>query len=212
VPTHGTVIVGVTGPLAAGKSALSQCLAGLGARVIDVDGLGHRVLATSEVAAEVVRAFGAAMTGSEGTLDRAAMARVVFADAGARRRLEAIVHPAVRRVIDREVAEARSAGTAAVVIDCALLFESGLDAMCDVVVDVDAPREVRLARAAQNRGWDEAEVARREAAQLPAAEKASRSDRVVVNDGDRAHLEDEARALFEEIARGSVPRDATRRG
>jgi dephospho-CoA kinase len=209
VTSPPTPVIGITGPVAAGKSALSGRLASIGARVIDVDGLGHRALDTPQVRDEVVAAFGKGVLAADGSVDRARLAREAFSGGGPRTRLEAIVHPHVRRAIDEEIRRAVLAGAAAVVVDCALLFESGLDAMCDFTVAVDAPEPVRLARALAAHGWDEAEVGRRMAAQLTPASKKARADRLVVNDGDSARLDDEARAILEEAltrTRASEPR------
>jgi dephospho-CoA kinase len=170
--------------------------------VIDVDRLGHAALADGDVKAAVIRAFGAAVAAADGSLDRRALARVAFADDDSRRRLEAIVHPVVRVRIDAEIRRARADGAPLVVVDCALLFESGLDAICDCTVDVDAPEPLRLARAEAAHGWGAAETRLRESAQLSAQEKRSRADKVVVNDGDEARLSDEARAIFETVRHG----------
>lgn len=184
--------------------------AALGARRIDVDGLGHDVLAAAAVRDAVVAAFGRGVLAADGSLDRRALARVAFADEAARRRLEAVVHPEVRRRIDADVAAARAAGAPLIVMDCALLFESGLDAICDATLTVDAPESVRFARARAAHGWDEAEVRRREAAQFPAHEKRARAGRVLVNDGNEARLDVEAREVFETMLRGD-PVAAARR-
>jgi dephospho-CoA kinase len=199
-------IVGVTGPVAAGKSALSRRLAGLGGRVIDADALGRKALTTPEVRRAVVVAFGDAVLAKDGSLDRAALAARVFADEAARRRLEGIVHPVVRVWIDMELAAAAREGAPFVVVDCALLFESGLDSLCEETVAVDAPADARRARALAAHGWDEAEVRRREAAQLPAHEKRARADRVVVNDGGEERLEEAARAIVESLPRAGAAR------
>ncbi|VAX40436.1 hypothetical protein MNBD_PLANCTO03-1203 [hydrothermal vent metagenome] len=97
------------------------------------------------------------------------------------------------------IAEARAAGAPAVVLDAPLVFEAGLDAECDAVVFVEASRDIRLARVRETRGWDEAELARREKVQLPLDEKADRSDYCVVNDADAAHLRVEARRILDQI-------------
>src|SRR5262245_36248039 len=99
-------VLGVTGAVAAGKSALSRLLAALGADVIDVDRLGHDVLATPEVRDAVVRTFGRSVRAADRSLDRAALARLAFASDGARRHLEEIVHPAVRTLVDARLGEA----------------------------------------------------------------------------------------------------------
>ncbi len=167
-----------------------------------MDGLGHQVLTGPGVRDAVVAAFGRGVIAADGSIDRRALARVAFADESARVRLEAIVHPAVRLRIDAEIAAARTSGAPLIVMDCALLFESGLDSICDATLAVDAPEIVRLARARAAHGWDESEVRRRTAAQLPANEKCARAGRVFVNDGDEARLDVEAREMFETMLRG----------
>lgn len=203
-------VLGVTGAVAAGKSALSRLLAALGADVVDVDGLGHEVLATPEVRDAVVREFGRSVRAADRSIDRAALARVAFASDGARRHLEDIVHPAVRKLVDARLAASKAP---LVVLDCALLFEGGLDALCDRTTAVEAPERDRFARALAAHGWDEDEVRRRMAAQLPPAEKSARADDVVVNDGDEGRLADRARALYESLVRdgGAGPARRTTR-
>jgi dephospho-CoA kinase len=199
-------IVGITGAPAAGKSAFARRLSDLGAAVIDVDALGHDALARPRVRDAVVQAFGASALASDGSLDRRALARIAFASDAARVRLEGIVHPVVRQALAQRIDAARASGAPLVALDCALLFEGGLDGLCDLVVAVDAPEPLRLARAQARHGWDADEVARRMRGQLPAEEKRARADRVVVNDGDESRLEDEARAVFEELGREAPAR------
>jgi dephospho-CoA kinase len=179
--------------------------------VIDVDGLGHEALADEEVRAAVAREFGARVAAADGSLDREKLARVAFASDESRRKLESIVHPVVRSRIDAEIRRARADRAPLVVVDCALLFESGLDADCGSTVVVDAPEPIRLARAASARGWSADETRRRAAAQLTAEEKRARADRVVVNDGDEARLAREAQAVFEAVVRGDPADAGTRR-
>lgn len=196
------LVLGITGAVASGKSALSRRLAALGADVIDVDGLGHEVLATPEVRDAVVRQFGRSVRASDRSLDRAALARVAFASESSRKHLEEIVHPVVRRLVDARIEAARASDAPLVVLDCALLFEGALDALCDRTVAVEAPEPVRLARALAAHGWDADEVRRRMAAQLPPEEKRARADDAVVNDGDEARLADAARTLYDRLVRG----------
>jgi dephospho-CoA kinase len=206
-------VLGVTGALAAGKSALSRLLAALGADVIDVDRLGHDVLATPEVRDAVVRTFGRSVRAADRSLDRAALARLAFASESARQHLEEIVHPAVRTLVHDRIAAARTARAPLVVLDCALLFEGGLDALCDRTVAVEAPEPARLARALAAHEWDADEVRRRMAAQLTPEEKSARADDVVRNDGDEARLEAAARSLYEKLVRdgGAGPARRTTR-
>ena len=124
---HRAVRIGITGPIGCGKSQVARWLADLGAAVVDADDVARAMTAPGGPAHDaVVSHFGPAVTTSDGTLDRAALARVVFADPDRLRELEAIVHPAVRPRILAAVDAADAAGVAAVVIEAIKLVEGGL--------------------------------------------------------------------------------------
>jgi len=209
---HPVPVLGLTGAVGAGKSTVAALAAAEGCAVLDVDRMGRDALGDGAVAAAVAAALGAGVLDAAGNVDRARVASVVFADEAARRRVEAIVHPHVRRTLDAALATARGAARTsplrAIVVDCALLFEGGLERLCDVTVVVEAPDAVREARLARDRGWDAGESARRAAAQLSPAEKRARADRVLANDGDREALRLRTRELLDELA--PTRRDAAR--
>lgn len=192
--------VGLTGNIASGKTAVATVWRRLGAPVLDADVLAREAVEPgSPGLAAVVAAFGAGVLEASGALDRAAVRRIVFGDADARRRLEAIVHPEVARL--REVAEAELArgGARIVVHDIPLLFEVGAERGMDMVVFVDAPEEVRLGRLLRDRALPEEEARAMIAAQMPAAEKRTRADLVIDNDGTLAELARKAEAAWAEI-------------
>jgi dephospho-CoA kinase len=135
------MVVGLTGRYCAGKDTVARIFATRGFRVIDVDGLGHAALA--EKAAEVSAALGPSVLRRDGSVDRRAVARVVFGDPAALRRLEAIVHPAMVERVRASIA----AIPGDVVVNAAVLQRMGLVPHCDAVVWVTAPAPVRLARA-----------------------------------------------------------------
>jgi dephospho-CoA kinase len=202
-------VIGLVGGVGAGKSAVASKMGELGCLVIDADAAARQVLERSDVAARLVEWWGADVLGADGKVDRAKVSGIVFSDPEQRRRLESLVHPLVRADREREIARAAAEGMRAVVIDAPLLFEAGTDRMCDSIVFVDSPREQRVARV-RARGWDEAELARREAAQMPLSEKQARCDQVIMNDGSLAELgRDAERAL--ERASELVARGASRR-
>ncbi|HVJ67257.1 MAG TPA: dephospho-CoA kinase [Caulifigura sp.] len=181
------VIVGVVGGIGSGKSAVCRWVAERDSsiRVIDADRDGHRALEIPSVKADLLKAFGAGIFGSDGSLVRAALAHRVFGDTldrqAARQQLEGIVHPAIARLCDDQLSELSSSGqTAAVLIDAALLLEAGWRGRCDAVVFVDTPRNLRLERV-HARGWTEDELARREASQWPLERKKAEADFVVDN-------------------------------
>lgn len=191
----GPLVIGLVGGIGAGKSAVARALARLGCVVYDADAEVRRVLARPEVRDELARWWGPGVIAG-GAVDRSAVARIVFADAGERRRLESLIHPLLReaRAVLRD--QAARQGAPALVVDAPLLFEAGVDAECDAVVFVEAPLGVRLSRVS-SRGWDAGELARRESAQWPLDEKKRRADAVIVNDAGQAELDERARALLD---------------
>ncbi len=157
--------IGITGPIGCGKSTVAAWLAARGAVVVDADVVARAVTAPGEPAHDAVLArFGDAVRAPDGTLDRAALARVVFADPAALRELEALVHPAVRVRILAAMAAADAAGSPAVVVEAIKLVEGGLADACDEVWLVDCRPEVQRARLL-GRGADPDDVERRIGAQ-----------------------------------------------
>ncbi len=188
-PSEGKALVlGLAGGIGAGKSAVAAEFARRGCVVIDSDAEAKAALDRPEVREQLRRWWGERVIGAGGRVDRAAVAAIVFDDESQRRRLESLVHPLVRARRAELVREAASRGAEVVVVDAPLLFEAGVDAECDAVVFVDAPREVRLERVRASRGWDQAEVDRRERAQMPLEEKRRRSRYGIVNTGGLSDL------------------------
>lgn len=178
-------LVGILGGIASGKSLVAGQLAALGARVVSADALAHEVLEYDEVKQMARERWGDVVIGPGGRVDRAAVARIVFAPtaeaARERKVLESWTHPEVGRLIrERVEALVHDPSVAAVVLDVPLMLESGWNRFCDRMLFVDAPREARLARAVA-RGWSEEDFDRREAAQPPLAEKRAAADFVIDN-------------------------------
>ncbi|MBM4104745.1 MAG: dephospho-CoA kinase [Phycisphaerae bacterium] len=183
----GPPVIGLAGSIGAGKSTVAAILAEAGCVVSDSDRLAREVLADPACAAELASWWGPSVLDASGAVDRAAVARIVFARPEERTRLERLVHPRIHERRARAFAAAPP-GTPALVIDAPLLFEVGLDRECDRTILVDAPRELRLARVRSSRGWDEAELRRREESQWPLDRKRRAAHHVLVNDADLASL------------------------
>lgn len=177
-------IVGLLGGVASGKSLVARQLAALGAAVLDADRAGHEVLRLPQVEAAARARWGDAVFGPDGRIDRARLARVVFADppAGAPQReyLEQLTHPEIGKLLARQAEAMAASGIRVAVVDAPLLLEAGWDKLCDTLLFVDAPREARLARALA-RGWTKEEFAAREGAQESPDGKRARADVVVDN-------------------------------
>ncbi|HET9732657.1 MAG TPA: dephospho-CoA kinase [Acidimicrobiales bacterium] len=185
------ILVGLTGGIGSGKSTVSGMLAERGAVVIDADLVAREVQSPGGAAYEaLVERFGPGVLLADGTLDRPALAQVVFADDAARRDLNAIVHPAVGRVMAERMAE--HAGTDHVVIlDIPLLVEGNQARSYSGVVVVDCPVEVAVARLVGQRGMAEADARARIAAQATREQRLAVADHVIDNGGDLAHLTSE---------------------
>ena len=185
------LLVGLTGGIATGKSTVAAMFRSLGCPVIDADVLAREVVEPGEPAlADIVREFGTGVLAPDGRLDRKALAAVVFADAGRRRRLEAITHPRIRERLASRLAALAGAGFGGVVIfDAAVIVESGAYRQMDRLVVVIADEATQLARLRARDGLDEEEARRRIASQMPLAEKAKLADHVIDNSGDRAATE-----------------------
>ena len=192
--------IALTGNIASGKSAVADEWRRRGVAVIDADELAREAVApgTSGLAA-VVAAFGDDVLRPDGTLDRDALRAIVFADAGARGHLEAIIHPEVARLRTEREAALEREGVPLVVNVIPLLFEVGLEDAFDEVVLVDAPEAVRLARLVERRGLEEGEATRMIEAQLPAAAKRARATFVIENDGTLEDLRAAARRVLHEL-------------
>ena len=193
-----TVRIGLTGPIGCGKSTVAAWLAARGAVVIDADAIARQVTDEPTVRAAIAAAFGPAVVGPDGGLDRGALAATVFGDSDALARLEALTHPHVRGPIEAEVAAAEAQGAPAVVIEAIKLVEGGLAAACDEVWLVTCDPASQAARLA-GRGVPAADAARRVAAQGDIRERlAPEATRVLVTDGAPDDVRPAALEAYEE--------------
>jgi len=190
----GVLRIGLTGGIGAGKSAVARLLAGHGAVVIDADAVAREVVEPGSRGLDaVVAEFGPQVRGADGRLDRARLASIVFADTGARRRLNAIVHP----LVGKRTAELLAAAPpqAVVVHDVPLLVENDLARHYDLVLVVEAAEPARLARLAE-RGIPPEQARARMAAQASDADRRAAADAVIGNDGTLADLAAEVDAVW----------------
>lgn len=172
--------IGLTGGIASGKSTVAELFAALGVPVIDTDLLAREVVEPGQPAlAAVAAAFGPGLLAPGGRLDRAKLRARIFADPEARARLEAILHPRIRRAT---LAAASAAGGAYQLIVVPLLFESGFDALVDRVLVIDCPEPLQRQRLAARDGETPDSIERILAAQLPREQRLAGADDVLAND------------------------------
>ena len=173
-------VIGLTGNIATGKSVVRKMLEHLGAYGIDADALARRAIARDAPGYQpVVDTFGNWIVGSEGQIDRAKLARVVFSDPRALARLETIVHPLVGQAVDLLM---RRSKHKVVVVEAIKLLESGLGAACDSIWVTVAPEEIQLARLMQKRAMTEADAWQRINAQPAQKDKIAVADVIIHND------------------------------
>ncbi|TWT48810.1 dephospho-CoA kinase [Botrimarina hoheduenensis] len=179
------IVIGLTGGIASGKSFVASRLAELGASVLDADRHAHAALSDEAVIEALQQRWGQSAREADGRINHRWVAQQVFGDSAQakaeRSFLEGLIHPRVRARLTEELNEAQAAGLKAAVLDIPLLHEAGWAAACDRILFVETSDAVRQARAAL-RGWDPAELARREATQLSLAEKRALAHTIIPGD------------------------------
>lgn len=190
--------IGLTGGIGCGKSTVLGILRELGAEIVDTDQVARDVVAPGTAGLRaIVAEFGAEILRPDGSLDRERLAKRVFGDAPARKRLEAITHPRIRRALAWTFVKLALKRARVVIVEAPLLFETGGEKRFDETVAVIADEPTIYARLRQRNGWSDDEIAARLASQLPLAEKARRATHVIDNSGDLAST----RARIEELVR-----------
>lgn len=200
------LIIGLTGGIASGKSAVAAELAKLGAVVLNADATAHEIIKLPEIKKKLVERWGEGILMPDGEVDRKAVAKKVFTASPDSREdrefLEKLLHPRIRAEFEYALTRLKMAKTPAAVIDAPLLLEAGWDNACDVVVFVDSPDEDCKRRAQTLRNWTAEEFAARQSVQMPISMKRSRSSHVIVNNGTLADLEQRTREFWESVKIG----------
>ena len=192
-------VLGLTGGIACGKSTISAALREMGAVIVDGDVLSRELTAPGGPALPAIREHvGEGVFLPDGTLNRRALGAVIFSSDAARLRLDAIMQPLLRRMILDRIEAARLDGAAICVLDMPLLYEAGLDSLCDRVWCAWLPRETQIERLMARVGFTREEAKARLRSQLPADEKAARADVVIDTSGTIQYTRDRLPSLFDE--------------
>jgi dephospho-CoA kinase len=189
------LVIGLTGGIASGKSEAAARFVALGVPVLDADRIARELVAPGQpLLAEIYTTFGTDLRLPDGSLDRAALGRRVFADPGERRRLEALLHPKIRDEMVRRLAQLDAPYA---ILVAPLLVESGMTDMVDRVLVIDVPESLQRTRSQQRDGHDAQHVERILAAQADRQTRLELADDVIVNTGDLGELESAIRQLHQ---------------
>ncbi len=174
------IIIGLTGSFGSGKSTVARIFARHGAAVVDADRLAHRLIAPgTDIYRKVVKAFGAGILDRKGKIAREKLGRLVFRDKGKLELLNRMIHPEVKRIIRERIRAAQNV----VVLDVPLLFEAGMDRLCNKTIVVFCDRTVQLRRLSLKRGLTTPEALLRLNSQMPLEKKVRLADFVIDNSG-----------------------------
>lgn len=192
--------IGLTGGIASGKSTASAYLQQLGAEIVDTDAISRCTTRKGGRGYAAVRAhFGDRILDSQGEIDRRRLGALVFGDEEQRRALNALIHPIVIEESIRRIEDCRSKGVRVCVLDVPLLFETGMDRLCDETWLVYVPRQEQIRRIAERDGLDAAAAAARIDSQMPLEEKMRKADRHIDTSGTIEQTQARLRQLWEEI-------------
>lgn len=190
--------VGLTGGIATGKSTVARMFAARGAAVLDADELVRELQYPGmPVYDAIVEAFGTAILKEDGTIDRKSLGEMVFRDTKLRKRLEAIVHPALISAVEQRVVELRTQGVPICVVELPLLIEAESEGRFDWVVVVVASEDLQVARLMADRGLTRAEALARIRSQMPLQEKVKQAHFVIENSGDRWQTERRVQEIYD---------------
>ncbi len=185
-----TLILGITGNIASGKSLVAELLRRRGAVLLSADQLARDVVAPgSQLLDELADEFGRQILASDGSLDRKALADLVFADDAARDRLNSLLHPAIGQLAESRLAALRQTAAPLIVYEAPLLFEAGAQGRVDRVLVVTITPALQLKRLMERDHLTPEEAQQRIDAQMPQGEKVARADYLIDNSGSRAELE-----------------------
>jgi dephospho-CoA kinase len=197
---RGKPIIGIAGGIGSGKSFVARLFGEFGCCVIHADEQVKSAYNDPAITAILRSWWGKAVFHPDGNIDRAAVARIIFNDPQQRQRLEELLHPYVTAARNRVMAEAADdPAVKAFVWDTPLLFEVGSAGDCDAIVFVDAPEELRFKRVHETRGWDAAEIIRREKLQWPLDKKQRLAHDIVVNTADAVTCRSHVREILSRI-------------
>ena len=194
------IVIGLAGGIACGKSLVAACLKDLGCVILDADKVGHEVLCMPSIVGQIAQEWGGRVV-VDGKVDRHELAKIVFppdtdSPSEALNYLEQLTHPEIGKLVQQRLEQFRASGDfPAAVLDAPVMFKANWDRFCDRIVFIDADLKTRKQRA-QQRGWSETELERRESYQMPLEQKKERSTDLVTNSDSVEELKQQIRQLW----------------
>lgn len=202
MPANKPYVVGLTGGTGCGKSEAARYLSELGAKHIDADAISRSLTAVDgDAIPEIKRVFGEEVFAADGSLNRRALHDLVFSSIAHKRALEGIIHPLVQRKTIDEIQAAGEHGFAVVILDVPLLFESGMDVLCDETWTMSAPEEIQIERICQRDDLSEDQARARIAGQMSMEDRNARADKVIRSDRTIEKTRAELSQLYQQLLR-----------
>ena len=202
MPVNNVYVVGITGGIGCGKSMAAAYLAELGAIHIDADGISRALTARDGAALEQIRRiFGDSVFSEDGSLNRRALGDLVFSDPAAKRALEGVIHPLVQRIAMDKIEESGKNGARVAVLNVPLLFETGMDVLCDETWTLTAPADVQLARVMERDGLTREQAISRIESQMAMEDRNARATRVINSDRPIEKTRAELNQLYQQLIR-----------
>jgi len=201
------LVIGLTGGIGTGKTEVSRLLEQLGATVINADQVGHEAYTPhSEAWQEVVKVFGEDILQEHGEIDRRKLGGIVFADPDRLATLNGIMHPRMAAIVRDKLGVLENQGTQVAVVEAAVLFEAGWDALVGEVWTTESPAENVVERLQRRNGFAPEEIRKRIASQMSSEERARRATEVIENDGELEELETAVREVWKRRVEGRIER------
>ena len=202
MPVNNVYVVGITGGIGCGKSMAAAYLAERGAIHIDADGISRALTARDGAALEQIRRiFGDSVFSEDGSLNRRALGDLVFSDPAAKRALEGVIHPLVQRIAMDKIEESGKNGARVAVLNVPLLFETGMDVLCDETWTLTAPADVQLARVMERDGLTREQAISRIESQMAMEDRNARATRVINSDRPIEKTRSELNQLYQQLIR-----------
>jgi len=199
------VVIGLTGGILSGKSTISGMLAEKGAVIIDADQIGHKAYEPhTKTWQELVNTFGDTILKQNNEVDRKKLGDVVFADTHALERLNKIVHPHMRAVVQKELDHLKGDGVAVVILEAALLIEAGWKDLVDMVWVSIAPEDVVLKRLRERGGLSEDQARARIQSQISSEERSKHADEIIDTDCQLSEVKDRVEELWKKLLNGKL--------